>query len=208
MTCTLCSSGQYQPKPAQSSCLPCAIGQAQELRGQSKCISCVTGSYTLVEGSRTCASCQGRSGLMCTGGRVNVDEGYYGWIVSVEETSNSSSSVVGYRFELRTSVCGGGSRCKGGDWSSNDYTPCTRDRNQSLTNVLCGRCRDHYIEFGSTCVECTKTDAGLLVLVIMFLFLVTSILHVVAQSTSGLPSIFFYFGILHRYISLLFLMID
>jgi hypothetical protein len=89
------------------------------------------------------------------------------------------------------------------------------DRNQSLTNVLCGACRDGYIEYGSLCsskhsscsftihfahlvllsfliqflsqqIECEETHGGMIFLIVVLIFVMVIILHVLAQTASGL----------------------
>jgi uncharacterized membrane protein len=46
-------------------------------------------------------------------------------------------------------------------------------------------------------IECNEPVPAMIVLVIVIIFVLVLILHFVSQTKSGLPPIFFYFGILH-----------
>jgi hypothetical protein len=65
-----------------------------------------------------------------------------------------------------------------------------------LDNILCGRCNTSagYSEFGSLCIKCDHPQGAMIFVVILCIFALVFILHLVAQTESGLPAIFFYFG--------------
>lgn len=97
--------------------------------------------------------------------------------------------------------------------------PIGENRLQWLNNTLCGHCLPDHTEIGSTChskhrrtplycvsrnaiiiavpcyIECESPMAGMIILTVVIVLSLVTTLHVFAQSKSGLPSIFFYFGI-------------
>jgi hypothetical protein len=92
-----------------------------------------------------------QDGLTCNNGDVSIDRGYWAWRSMTSGSGINSTIFTDGPIELHTSVCGRG-RCVGGPFTSSNYEPCSKDRDQSLTNILCGRCREGYMEFGSSCI--------------------------------------------------------
>jgi hypothetical protein len=165
--CLACDIGKYSKQAYASRCIPCDIGSYQSSTGQVSCVKCPPGSYSLERGVGECSLCNRHessngydtsdnsaiNGLTCDTSEVHVESGYYAWRSWRPSTlSNTSSMMV---MVLSTSVCGRG-RCAGGWFTSPDYEPCSKDRDQSLTNILCGRCREGYMEFGASCIGITS----------------------------------------------------
>jgi hypothetical protein len=104
-----------------------------------------------------------------------------------------------------------------GRFTDRNFRPCSSDRDQSSTNILCGRCSDGYMEFGSSCIgiifpvgsleilcdslgrcyrsiECRESRSEMIFFAVVTIFVLVFGLHILAQNPSGLPSIFIYFG--------------
>jgi hypothetical protein len=184
--------GSYQTNSLSTRCDLCSVGQHQPGVGQTTCFTCTSSSYTIEEGASRCAECN-NDGLLCEGGRVRVKSDYWSWSESYI-TISGNLTLINQR--LHTVPCARG-RCHGGDYDlhSSKFQPCADDRNQSLNNIMCGACRDGYTEFGSSsCVECRETYPERVFLLLLGIVGMVITLHILAQTASGLPSIFFYFG--------------
>ena len=59
---------------------------------------------------------------------------------------------------------------------------------------LCEKCDEGYVAFGKSCVECTHTNGGFVVLFLVVIFLLVGILMIFSgRVQSGYPKIFMYF---------------
>jgi hypothetical protein len=61
---------------------------------------------------------------------------------------------------------------------------------------MCGKCLSGYTDFGQSCIECNQIRPDMICLVVLVIFALVMVLHLLAQTASGLPSIFFYFGMI------------
>jgi hypothetical protein len=182
----------------RDSCLPCQQGW-WSLLGSAACTQCTFG-YSLDPHIPECLHCT--EGLRCTDGVAQVDNHHWPWYITTPYTMHDGTIVQ--RRELRVQQCSR-ERCQqwGPDEGDDDENQnplsgihiCSQHRNQSSDNVLCARCEEGYSEWGpySSCIECREANGGYIMLLIVGSFVVVYLLHSLAQSTSGMPSIFFYF---------------
>lgn len=161
----------------------CAVGTAGVVEGNVACAGCGA-SYTFEPASTECHRCADQ-GMYCEGGIATIEEDYWAW--------PKNGSQKGMR-QLGVVPCPKG-KCLGGVYGSFNYTPCSAKRRQDGDNIMCGACIKDYIEFGSSCTECTRTNSGLIVLAGLAMFGLVIALHVSSQGSSGIQSAFFYFGI-------------
>lgn len=218
-TCESCSIGQHQDQPGSTACDACVLGEHSALQGQSECAICPAGTYSVTHASAMCASCSSDPGLTCeSNGLVVVEEDYWAWSSPYQ---SPSMPHVTNGIQLKTVPCIKG-RCEGGNgYGTERYQPCGLNRNQQLNNTLCGLCDEArgFSELGTACIsmslkihtsmrschnhphtcmiiECDKPQAGMIFAALLCTIGVVFILHLTAQTGSGLPPIFFYFGMI------------
>jgi hypothetical protein len=142
--CYPCQPGRYSLSIGSSRCDTCKIGTFAPLFGQKDCFPCPLHQYTISDGSTSCIDCI--NGLSCQDGRAEALPGYWAWLVN---QTTLSSDVTILRFDAIKCLR---DRCKGGPIIDNRHHTshqCDDNRDQSIDNILCGRCEnDHYIEWG------------------------------------------------------------
>jgi hypothetical protein len=216
-----CGIGYYQSLSRQLNCSRCDIGTYSTLMGQQECLSCPLRQYTVSDGSTSCIECS--NGLLCQDGGAEALPGYWAWLVNQTlSPSNNNVTILRFEaIKCLRDRCKGGPivhnkhhkahQCGDDRDQSIDNILCARCEN------------DHYTEWGpsNSCVgmyhiisypayrrltfitsqlsvfnmviECESNQGGLIFVMILSSFIFVFVLHILAQSTSGLPSIFFYF---------------
>jgi hypothetical protein len=135
------------------------------------CKDCPAETYNL-NGDLMCRKCP-PEGAVCPGGNVTKSmKDYWLWRLY-------PATVVAYRcpenYCLKDNLC-------------------AINRIQEPTNILCSRCVENHVNWGSECIECTEINVGLCAAVFIFGWIYVIVLLIVGQSSSGAFKIFMYFA--------------
>jgi hypothetical protein len=164
-SCEACEIGKYQVASGSDHCLPCQHGTASPLTSQTTCVTCTAGTYSIGESSSQCAKCA-TDGMNCETGMARIEDNYWAYSINVTSTIDIDNatkvSVVNRQLEILSCIQG---RCLGGTYSALGYTPCGKNRLQTLDNIMCGSCLPHHVEYGTDCIGNTPRTPRLLVMV-------------------------------------------
>ncbi|KAI9205533.1 periplasmic binding protein-like I [Polychytrium aggregatum] len=127
---------------------PVGSGASTGPQGSLVCVVCAIGTYNL-NGDDLCRPCP--TGAYCDGGsNVTARAGYW------EDWSLGNTTTPTFRQCLTSDCCPTG-RCT----SSN---PCSA----STTGAMCRVCRDGYAMWGSGCIACSRANAGVVILFLIY----------------------------------------
>lgn len=161
-----------------SGCAMCTPGRFS--KGNTPCQFCPAGKTTVVNASAGCDFCP--LGLTCDVGLVAVYPGF--WVYR----HSNNAYLLAYR-------CQNPSLCVGGPATSPDKarTVCANGRLPAITNVQCATCDAGLSEWKGECIKCDGVNYALVSLAFVISWLYILLLHKLAQTPSGLVSVFMYF---------------
>jgi WW domain/IPT/TIG domain len=182
-----CEAGTYE-NTTSGECVECLRYEFQQSPGKPVCDACPTNQYkSSADRTRAiCALCP--AGALCSQRLPAIArEGY--WLAPL-----STGTVQPYRCKL--SGNGGSGRCLSAyqcfpteqsmaDTALAAVSCCASGRVQAVSNVMCGECLPGYSEWSGTCIECTETDAGLVISYLIVGYVILFVVYYVTSTTSG-----------------------
>jgi hypothetical protein len=159
-------------------CQDCPLG-TYSVGSSTICSTCSANSYAYTTKSTSCFSCFSLNGIKCVDGLVEVQNGFFPYV------GNDGFYALSCSYKY----------CKGGQYMGNSWAVCGPNREESNTNLFCGRCKEGYSDVNGDCVPCKKSNPGIIFMFVVVLWSYVVFLHFIGQASSNSASItiFFYF---------------